>query len=76
MKTYTYHIGLMGVFYPHGVTVDQQGFVRCHDSPRYKAASLVQLDRWIKQGSVLVRNAAATEIANRKAQKWRETGKL
>lgn len=47
------------------VTYDSLGYVRYHASTRYFNASDAQLDIWKESGSVLVRNAAESEIAAR-----------
>lgn len=70
MKTRTYHISTLGSFAPRGCA-GRDGYVICHDSPRYAKASESQLATWRESRSKAVRNAALTEIAERSLQVWR-----
>jgi hypothetical protein len=72
VKTKSYHVSNFGSFRPAAVT-DTEGYVTYHDSPRYAAATDDQLTEWAETGRTLaVRNAAATEIAERKLNEWRK----
>lgn len=71
MKTATYHVSNYGSFRPDATT-DTDGYVTYHDSPRYAKATNEQLREWLDSRNEAVRNAAATEIASRKLQKWQE----
>jgi hypothetical protein len=74
MKTRTYHVSNFGSFRPNAVA-DTEGYVTYHDSPRYRKATIVQLEEWAENGRTLaVRNAAATEIAQRALNTWRSSG--
>lgn len=71
MKTATYHVSNFGSFLGR-VEADTEGYVSYHDSKRYKNASDEQLEDWQENGRTLaVRNAAATEIAERRLNEWR-----
>lgn len=70
MKTRTYHITTLGSFAPRGCA-GSDGYVICHDSPRYAKANESQLDQWRNCSNKAVRNAALTEIAYRNLQVWR-----
>lgn len=70
MKTRTYHISTLGSFAPRGIA-GQDGYVICHDSPRYDTANEDQLATWRESRNKAVRNAALTEIAERSLQVWR-----
>ena len=73
MKTRSFHISNFGSFAP-AVTTDTEGYVTIHDSPRYGAASDEQLESWSSNGRTeAVRNAAATEIAERRLNEWRNS---
>lgn len=70
MKTTSYHISNLGRFASR-VIADSLGYVKIHDSDRYASASKSQLREWRENGRTLaVRNAAATELANRAIAKW------
>jgi hypothetical protein len=71
MKTKSYHVSNFGSF-GGGVRADAEGYVTYHDSPRYKTASGVQLAEWAESGRTLaIRNAAQTEINERRLREWR-----
>ena len=65
MKKHTYHVSNLGQYAPHEIA-DADGYVTRHDHPRYETATADQLSRWSRSGSRLVRNAAITELANRR----------
>ena len=65
MNKRTYHVSNLGQFAPNEIA-DADGYVTRHDHPRYATATDEQLDRWSRSGSRLVRNAAITELANRR----------
>jgi hypothetical protein len=71
MKAVTYHISNFGRFAPTGVVIDD-GYVTMHDSPRYAQADGSLLEHWACSKLIKVRNAACTEIANRRVQAWRD----
>jgi len=70
MKTTTYHISNFGRMAPSGVEIDNDGYVTIHDSPRYAQADKSLLEHWACSKLVKVRNAARTEIANRRVAEW------
>lgn len=70
MKTRSYHVSNFGSFRPDAAA-DTEGYVTYHDSPRYKTATDDQLRAWLDSRVQSVRNAAATEIAERKLDEWR-----
>ena len=73
MKTITYHISNFGSFAPTGVDVTVGGYVIMHDSQRYAEADKSKLEHWACSKFPKVRNAACTEIANRRVQAWRDS---
>jgi hypothetical protein len=70
MKTRSYHVSNFGSFRP-AASADTDGYVTYHDSPRYRDATDDQLEAWLDSRVAAVRNAAATEIAERKLNEWR-----
>lgn len=70
IKTRTYHITTLGSFAPRGCS-GNDGYVICHDSPRYAKATEEQLAAWRESRNKAVQNAALTEIACRNLQVWR-----
>ncbi len=70
MKIKSYHITNLGSFSPRGVTVDSQGYVTYHAAARYSTATSDQLSDWSQSRIRAVRNAALTEIAERKLSQW------
>jgi hypothetical protein len=73
MKTITYHVSVFGNFTPIGLDVTVGGYVAIHDSPRYAEAGKSLLEHWACSKFPKVRNAARTEIANRRVQAWRDS---
>lgn len=73
MKTITYHVSVFGNFTPIGLDVTVGGYVIIHDSPRYAEADKSKLEHWACSKFPKVRNAARTEIANRRVQAWRDS---
>jgi hypothetical protein len=71
MKTKSYHINNLGAFAVTSIA-DSMGYVKYHDSTRYKSASESQLDDWSISRLSAVRNAAITEYAERALNKWQE----
>lgn len=71
MKIGRYHYTQMGSHQPRGVVKDAEGYIAYHDHPRYAAASEEQLTEWATSDHVAVRNAAATELAERRLRTWR-----
>lgn len=72
MNTKCYHISNFGSFAPE-VEADANGYVTYHESERYAKASNAQLREWLGSRIKAVRNAAATEIAQRKLNQWRNS---
>lgn len=70
MATATYHVTTFGSFAPRHIA-DRTGFVRYHVSPRYAAATAAKLEQWASSRSAPVRNAAITELAQRRLNAWR-----
>lgn len=64
MKTRTYHISNLGQ-YGAAIDTDASGYVTAHDSSRYKAATIEQLNEYRNSRIACVRAAAETEIAER-----------
>ena len=72
MKTKTTHTSNFGSFRP-AASVDTDGYITYHASPRYAAADSSQLREWADYGRAeAVRNAAAVEIACREVAEWQE----
>ena len=71
MKSRRYHVSVFGRIFPQGVSVDGDGYVYYHDSSRYGEASKEQLSKWCASRYILVRNAALTELADRRVSEWR-----
>lgn len=73
MKTKSYHVSNFGSF-GGGVVADTEGYVTIHDSQRYVKASDGQLAEWAESGRTLaVRNAAQTEVNERRLNEWRDS---
>lgn len=70
MKTKSYHTSNLGSFAPSISTKD--GYIVCHDSPRYGKASEEQLKVWAESRIKAVSNAARTEQAERALNEWRK----
>ena len=71
MKTKSFHHSNMGSYAPRGYA-DNEGYITYHDSPRYAAASMSKLLEWENSRAKVGRAAAATEIAERALQDWRD----
>lgn len=64
------HISNFGNAQPQA-TADREGYIEYHNSSRYAAATDSQLSKWLEDANVLVKNAAAIEIAERELNMWR-----
>ena len=71
MKTMSFHHSNFGSFSPTAYA-DNMGFITIHDSTRYGRATMSQLLEWENSRMKVVRAAAATEIAERALQDWRD----
>lgn len=58
------HMSVVGVFRSK-CSINDDGYIEYHDSPRYSLATLSKLHHWLIKGSSLVRNAAAIELSTR-----------
>lgn len=72
MKTRSFHINNLGRF-GSGLVHDSQGFVTVHDHDRYKKATEEQLHKWASSKMVAVKNAASSELIERRIQAWRDS---
>lgn len=72
MKTRSFHINNLGRF-GSGLVHDSQGFVTVHDHDRYKKATEEQLNKWASSKLGAVKNAASSELIERRIQAWRDS---
>lgn len=69
MKTREYHQSNLAGYAP--TEYASNGYITVHDSPRYAAADLDQLEEWAEESRyAVVRAAALTELANRELAEW------
>ena len=64
------HISNFGNAHPQAAA-NREGYIEYHNSGRYASATDSQLDKWLQDPNVFVKNAAAIEIAERELNVWR-----